>query len=542
MVKQTIMRNALQGVEATRAAAAAAVGVADVLASTFGPRGLCVMLHSPTQLTVTRDGATVARSLSLRHPAALAMQQLASAQELAAGDGTTGVVLLASALLTHVSSLAEYGLAPGAAAEQVLAACRWLASEPLASMTEAPDEVRGAVARAVLSSEPQRDALTSLVLSVPPHALPRLHVLPVAGAHVSHSLLVRGVAFPRPFAYAGHAQLPRELQKPRVLLLTCELEHKHAKEYALISVSNPEEYGDFVAAEAAVFRAVLDAVCDAGATVVLSTASVGDWATQEFARRGVFAAGRVPSAVMRRAARVTNAVPQATLRGVSSAALGSAALFQQLDVAEDAPMLVLRSDTCCEHTLVLRGGAEHTLDELERSVDDAVTALARLDVGGGRVVPGGGATEAALACRLHDAKLSDVSPAVADAVSRALLHLPATLARNAELPVARSVARLRHALAAGVMWPGVNAAAVPACVVDDVRAIGLWDVADSKALALRNAAFVAASLLRVDLLLQHPPPNESEQQRAQRLSDERARSKRIQRKLARRPHLPGPVV
>merc|ERR1719362_889698 len=115
----------------------------------------------------------------------------------------------------------------------------------------------------------------------------------VTGGSVSDSFLVDGVAFKKPFSYAGFEQQPKNFDNPKILLLNVELELKSEKDNAEIRIADPEKFQSIVDAEWNIIYEKLDAIAATGASVVLSKLAIGDLATQYFADRGIFCAGRV---------------------------------------------------------------------------------------------------------------------------------------------------------------------------------------------------------------------------------------------------------
>lgn len=126
----------------------------------------------------------------------------------------------------------------------------------------------------------------------------------VTGGSVTDSFLVDGVAFKKTFSYAGFEQQPKRFEDPKIVLLNLELELKSEKENAEIRIDKPEEYQQIVDAEWQLIYEKLQILVDAGAQIVLSKLPIGDLATQFFADRGIFCAGRVPQEDLLRVAKV----------------------------------------------------------------------------------------------------------------------------------------------------------------------------------------------------------------------------------------------
>jgi len=123
----------------------------------------------------------------------------------------------------------------------------------------------------------------------------------------------------------------------------------------------------------------------------LSKLPIGDLATQWFADRGVFCAGRVPDDDMKRVAKATGALLQTTVNNVASDVLGSCGSFQEKQIGADRYNLFEECPHTKSATIILRGGAEQFIKEAERSLNDAIMIVRRC-FKTNKVVAGGGAT------------------------------------------------------------------------------------------------------------------------------------------------------
>jgi len=116
----------------------------------------------------------------------------------------------------------------------------------------------------------------------------------ITGGSVTDSFLVEGVCFKKTFSYAGFEQQPKKFTNPKILMLNLELELKAEKDSAEIRLENPDDFQKIVDAEWQIIYDKLDLIVKSGAKVVLSKLPIGDLATQYFADRDIFCAGRVP--------------------------------------------------------------------------------------------------------------------------------------------------------------------------------------------------------------------------------------------------------
>lgn len=70
------------------------------------------MVSPDGEVTVTNDGATILKLMDVENQIAKLMVELSKSQDDEIGDGTTGVVVLAGALLEQAESLLNKGIHP----------------------------------------------------------------------------------------------------------------------------------------------------------------------------------------------------------------------------------------------------------------------------------------------------------------------------------------------------------------------------------------------------------------------------------------------
>jgi T-complex protein 1 subunit eta len=214
----------------------------------------------------------------------------------------------------------------------------------------------------------------------------------VPGGGMQDSLLIKGVAFKKTFSYAGFEQQPKSFKDPNVLCLNVELELKAEKDNAEIRVNEVSEYQAIVDAEWQIIYRKLEAIVATGAKVVLSKLPIGDLATQYFADRDIFCAGRVTSDDLKRVVQAVGGSIQSTTSDIEPHHIGTCGKFEEKQIGgerfnlfEDCP----QAKTC---TLILRGGAEQFIAEVERSLHDSIMIVKRA-IQNNHIVAGGGACE-----------------------------------------------------------------------------------------------------------------------------------------------------
>jgi T-complex protein 1 subunit eta len=338
-----------------------------------------------------------------------------------------------------------------------------------------------------------------------------LGVKKVQGGGLRDSFLVDGVAFKKTFSYAGFEMQPKCYDDdPKILLLNIELELKSEKENAEVRLDDPTKYQAIVDAEWNIIYDKLDKCAASGAKIVLSRLAIGDLATQYFADRDIFCAGRVPEEDMKRVADATGASIQTTVNNLrSEEVLGTCQKFEERQVGAERFNLFTGCPLAHTATMVLRGGSEQFLDEAQRSLHDAIM-IVRRTLKNPSVVPGGGAIDMEISRRIreHAARIPGKSQLFMNAFAKALEIIPRQLADNSGFDATDVLNRLRkkHATDGGQNFGiDVNSGEV----VDTFDAF-VWEPSLVKINAISSAAEAACVVLSADETVRNPksqPPD-----------------------------------
>jgi T-complex protein 1 subunit eta len=233
--------------------------------------------------------------------------------------------------------------------------------------------------------------------------------------------------------------------------------------------------------------------------VVLSKLPIGDLATQYFADRGVFCAGRVADEDLTRVCKATGAVVQTTSNGLSDSILGTCGKFEEKQLGNERYNMFTECDTNKSVTIVLRGGASQYIEEAARSLNDAIMIVLRA-VKTHAIVAGGGAIEMELSryLREHVRSIKGKEQLVMNGFAKALEIIPRQLSDNSGMDSTDVINKLRQLHTQNpdeARWMGVN---VLGGEVDDMYKLFVWEPEIVRLNVLTAATEAACTILSVD--------------------------------------------
>jgi len=486
---------------------------ADAVRTTLGPRGMDKLIIMPNgDPIVSNDGATVLKNLEIVHPAAKTLVDISQSQDSEVGDGTTTVTLIAAEILKNAVPHLEEGVHP----QLVVKAYREAIDKAVEHVNKISvkidkdqdeSETRKVLIKCAETSlnsklvsahkeffgEMVVDAVMQLDKLLP---LSMIGMKKVTGGGLTDTQLVKGVAFKKTFSYAGAEMQEKRHENPKIALLNVELELKSEKENAEVRVSNVDDYQSVVDAEWNILYEKLQQCVDSGAKIILSKLPIGDVATQYFADRGVFCAGRVTDGDLKRTLKACGGSIQSTCNDLREEVLGKCGLFEEKQVGNERFNFFTGcpgSKTC---TIIIRGGAQQFMDETQRSLHDAIMIVRRA-MRFDSIIAGGGAVEMECSKFLRDyaRQIPGKKANLINAFAKALEIIPRQLCVNGGLDSTEVLSQLRARHATGDVWAGVNLD--DECVSDNMERC-VWEPALVKLNALRAAGDAAALIVSVD--------------------------------------------
>jgi T-complex protein 1 subunit eta len=342
------------------------------------------------------------------------------------------------------------------------------------------------------------------VLSLDPKTgLDMLGSKKVVGGSLQDSMLVDGVAFKKTFSYAGFEQMPKYFKDPKIVLLNVELELKAERDNAEVRVADVAAYQQVVDAEWDIIYDKLAKIVASGANIVLSKLAIGDLATQYFADRGLFCAGRVEDGDLRKVAKATNAQVQTSCNDLCAPeVLGTCGTFEEKQVGGERFNFFKGCPGVSTVTFILRGGAEQFIEEAERSLHDAIMNTRRL-LKNPSIIAGGGAIEMELSAYLREKSrhIYGKQQLLIGAYAKSLEVIPRQVAANSGMDPTDVLNKLRMKHAHGEKWYGVDVVENGVC---DTMEAFVWEATVMKRNALAAATEAACLILSVDETVRNP--------------------------------------
>ena len=520
-----------QGKEEILSNIEACLALVEIIRTTLGPRGMDKMIISDGgSTTISNDGATIIKLLNIEHPAGKSLVDVAKSQDNEIGDGTTSVMIFAGELLKEAKQFIEDGISP-----QIIINGFWrglqLALKKLSECAVTINKNSEEEKRNLLLKCAETSLNSKLIASnkeffikMIVEAVEKLEgfkdkdligIKHITGGSITDSLLIDGVAFKKSFSYAGFEQQPKKFKDAKIIILNVELELKSEKENSELRISNPEDFQSFVDAEWKIINKKLENIVNSGANVVLSKLPIGDLATQYFADRNVFCAGRVAAEDIERVAKATGACLLQTCNDITEKSLGTCGLFEERQIGAERFNLFMECPKSKTATIIIRGGAEQFIEEAERSMNDAIMIVRRASKATS-IVAGGGAIEMELSkyVRNEGMKISGKEQLIVLGFAKALEIIPKTLAQNSALDAIDIMNKLRqkHNKEDDCKF-GVN------CFnggIIDTYINYVWEPTILKENILNSATEAACSIINVDQTIKNPKSEQAIQDQKKR--------------------------
>lgn len=493
----------------------AAKTIADVIRTSLGPRAMLKMLMDPMGgIVMTNDGNAILREIQVQHPAAKSMIEISRTQDEEVGDGTTSVIVLAGEVISAAHPFLEQKMHPTI----IIQAFR-MALEDIIQMakdkfcitvdTSKDEEVCGVV-RSCLGTKMMSkwmemavrialDAVKTVCIEengrkeIDVKRYVRVEKIP--GGRMEDSQVIKGVVLNKDVT---HAEMRRRIEKPRIILLDCNLEYKKGESQTAIEIMKEEDYTKILEAEEEAIRRMCEQIVALKPDLIFTEKGVSDLAQHFLAKAGITAIRRLKKSDNNRLSRCCGATIVNDTEDLRPEDVGTkAGLFQVKKIGDEYFTFVTDCENPRACTILLRGASKDVLNEVDRNLNDAMNVVRNVLLEP-RLMPGGGAAEMALAQALSEKakSMTGIRQWPYRAVARSLEVIPRTLIQNCGGSTVRQLTALRakHAQGDNFSWgiDGVSGQLV------DMKELGVWDPLAVKLQVYKTAIETAVLLLRID--------------------------------------------
>jgi thermosome len=500
-----------KGREAQKNNIMAAKIIAELVHTSLGPRGMDKMLvDSLGDVTITNDGATILKEIDVQHPAAKMLVEISKTTDSEVGDGTTSAVVLAGALLENAESLLTQEVHPTIIVDGYRKASKraiQYLKEISEDVTPNDKSVLSKIASTSMETKLVRkggDMLAALIVKAVLAVAERngekfivdqddVKVEKKAGGSIKDSTLVEGIVLDKEVVHGG---MPKKIAEAKIALINTALEIDKTEFDAKINISNPQQMKTFLDEENRMLKNMVDKVIASGANVLLCQKGIDDMAQHYLARAGILAVRRVKESDMAKLAKATGARIVTNLDDLFEKDLGASELVEERKIEEDRWVFIEGCKNPKSVTLLLRGGSQRVVDEVERSVHDAIMVVKDV-MERPAIVAGGGAPEtyAATKIRTWAKSLEGREQLAAEKFADSLEAIPLTLAESAGMDPIDTLTNLRSRQLKGEKWTGID---VMKAKISNMKTSDIVEPLAVKNQIVSAATEAACMILRID--------------------------------------------
>ncbi|XP_026848688.1 T-complex protein 1 subunit gamma [Drosophila persimilis] len=486
--------------------------IADVIRTCLGPQAMLKMLMDPMGgIVMTNDGNAILREITVQHPAAKSMIEIARTQDEEVGDGTTSVIVLAGEMLAAAEPFLQQQIHPTVIIRAYREALEDIVGHLLSGLSvelDVKDKAKMAqVVKACvgtkfigkwsdLAVKIALDAVETVTLNengrleVDIKRYAKVEKIP--GGAIEESCVLKGVMINKDVT---HPKMRRYIENPRIVLLDCSLEYKKGESQTNVEIIGEQDFTRMLQIEEEFVQRICADIIAVKPDLVFTEKGVSDLAQHYLLKAGITAIRRLRKTDNLRIARACGATIVNRTEELTEKDVGTGAgLFEIKKIGDEYFTFVTECKDPKACTILLRGASKDILNETERNLQDALN-VARNLVLEPRLVAGGGAVEMAASQLLSRKQVKGPYTAVA----HALEIIPRTLAQNCGANTIRALTALRAKHAShtgdGVCAWGIDGESGE---IVDMNVKNIWEPLAVKLQTYKTAVETAILLLRID--------------------------------------------
>ncbi|CAG7831860.1 unnamed protein product [Allacma fusca] len=488
--------------------------IADVVRTCLGPRAMLKMLMDPMGgICLTNDGNAILREITVQHPAAKSMIEIARTQDEEVGDGTTSVIVLSGDILAAAQPFLAQGMHPTViirayrqALEDMINVLRDEIAIPidLNNREQVRDIIRSCIGTKFISKWAEmavdiaEEAVKTVYIEengrkeIDIKRYAKIEKLP--GGRIEDSYVLKGIMLNKDVT---HQKMRRRIENPRILLLDCNLEYKKGESMTNVEMMKEEDFSKMLQAEEEFVQKMCEDIIRLKPDVIFTEKGVSDLAQHFLVKAGITAVRRVRKTDNNRIARATGAQIVSRTDELKEEDVGTnCGLFEVKKLGDEYFTFITDCKDPKACTIVLRGASKDILKEIERNLQDAMSVARNIYLEP-FVVPGGGAVEMAVSNALTEKSksITGVEQWPYRAVVQALEVIPRTLTQNCGANIIRTLTALRAKHAAGEKNVGING---DTGELVDMTQLKIWEPLSVKLQTYKTAIETSILLLRID--------------------------------------------
>ena len=503
----------VRGKDAQRINILVARAVANAVRSTLGPKGMDKMIVDEMgDVTISNDGATILKEISIEHPVGKMMVDIAKTQDTEIGDGTTTAVVVAGELLAEAEKLLDNGIHPSSIINGYRLATtkaieyyndisykvdykdeKKLYNIAITAMTGKAAESCQKLAKLVI------DAISQIIVVEDNKIIydnDYIKIEKKSGGSLEDSELIKGIVIDKEIVSNS---MPKKINLAKILLLDVALEIKSPETDTKVQISSPDQLEQFLEQEERMISDMTEKIKASGANVVICQKGIDDLAQHFLAEAGIIAIRRVKKSDIDKLSKATGAKVASRIKEINKTYLGNADIVQEKKISGEEMVFIEGCKDAKAVTIFVRGGTDHVVDEAERAIADALGAVTSA-LKSGKYVAGGGSCEMEVAIRLRDyaKEIGGREQLAIDAFASALEIIPRTLSESAGMNPLDMLVALKNRHKKGEIASGVD---VLNSTIADMEKLNVIEPTNIKVQAINLGSEVSQMILRIDYII-----------------------------------------
>ncbi|NVM37331.1 MAG: thermosome subunit, partial [Candidatus Lokiarchaeota archaeon] len=370
---------------------AAAIVIAEAIRTSLGPMGMDKMLVDQFgDVVITNDGATILKEIDVQHPAAKMMVEVAKTQDSEVGDGTTTAVILAGELLKRAKKLLEQKIHPTVITEGFRKAAdkavEILDAISVKSGIEDEEGLKNAAMTCMSSkivSESKEKLAQICMNAIKAIAekkedgtwvadIEKVQIQKKEGDSIDDTGLIQGIILDKEVVSSG---MPKSVSDAKILLLQSAIEIEKTEFETKLQITSPEQIQQFLDEEENMLRKMVKKIENSGANVVICQKGIDDMAQHFLSTAGIMAIRRVKKSDIEKLAKATGGTIFTNLDDIVADKLGWAGLVEERKIMNDSWIFIEECKDPKSVVILIRGGTELVVDEVERAIHDALCVV-----------------------------------------------------------------------------------------------------------------------------------------------------------------------